>query len=46
MMYRSGGTMAVAGSGGGAAICADGCAAGVHATLSQKAPLIGKRAAG
>lgn len=45
MMCRSGGTVAVAGSGGGAAGCADGCAAGVHALLPQEAPLFGQRAA-
>lgn len=46
MMYRAGGTMAVAGSGGGGASCGDGCAAGVHAPLPQEAPLSGQRGAG
>lgn len=46
MMYRSGGVVAVAGSGRGAASRADGCAAGVHALLPQEAPLSGQGAAG
>lgn len=46
MMYRSGGAVAVAGSGGGGASCADGRAAGVHAPFPQEAPLSGQRAAG
>lgn len=46
MMYRSGGTVAVAGSGGGGASFDNGGAAGVHAPLPQEAPLSGQRGAG
>lgn len=46
VMYRSGGTVAVAGSCRGDTSCADGRVAGVHALLSQEAALLGPRGKG